>query len=203
MVTKKPAVKTKATNKLSASSNANKSITPSKVPSAQSTPNTRSFNGAVRKPVRDALVLLKADHAEVKKCFKAYEKLVKQDGGAKERQALADKICEMLIVHAQIEEEIFYPAAREVLEEDVDLVDEADVEHSSAKELIAQIRSSSPDDMHYDAKVKVLGEYIDHHVQEEQNEMFPKVKSAGLDTKVVGQLLAARKASLMGQVLSD
>lgn len=149
----------------------------------------------VRKP--DAIALLKADHAEVKKCFKAYEKLVKADADGSERQAMADQICTLLSVHAQIEEEIFYPAAREVLGEEVDLVDEADVEHASAKDLIAQIRAMQPDEDHYDAKVKVLGEYIDHHVQEEQDEMFPKVKKAGLDTKAVGLQLSERKGELM------
>jgi hemerythrin superfamily protein len=150
----------------------------------------------------DAVTLLKADHAEVKKCFKAYQKLVDKDADGGERQALAEQICLLLTVHAQIEEEIFYPAAREVLGEEVDLVDEADVEHASAKDLIAQIQSMQPDDDHYDAKVKVLGEYIDHHVEEEQNEMFPKVKEAGMDTKAVGQQLSERKDELMAGKLS-
>jgi hemerythrin superfamily protein len=145
----------------------------------------------------DAVTLLKADHAEVKKLFKAYQKLVNKDADAGERQATAEQICMLLTVHAQIEEEIFYPAAREVLGDEVDLVDEADVEHASAKDLIAQIQSGQPDDDHYDARVKVLGEYIEHHVQEEEGEMFPKVKDAGLDTKAVGQQLAERKEELM------
>ncbi len=152
----------------------------------------------IRKTAQDAIALLKADHAEVKKCFKDYQKLVAKDAGAQERKALAAEICRMLSIHAQIEEEIFYPATREVLGEDVALVDEADVEHASAKDLIAQIKSSTPDDMHFDAKVKVLGEYIDHHVKEEQDELFPKVKQAGMDTKAIGQLLVARKAALTG-----
>ena len=146
---------------------------------------------------KDAIALLKSDHAEVKKLFGAYQKLVDKDADGDERQALAEQICTMLTVHATIEEEIFYPKAREVLpEDDVDLVDEADVEHASAKELIAQIQSTGPDDEHYDAKVKVLGEYIDHHVKEEQDELFPKVKEAGMDTKAVGAELAARKEEL-------
>jgi Hemerythrin HHE cation binding domain len=156
----------------------------------------------VRKTSRDAVALLKADHAEVKKCFKDYQKLVKSDASAAERQALSSEICKMLTVHAQIEEEIFYPAAREFLGDDADLVDEADVEHASAKELISQIEDGNPDDMHFNARVKVLGEYIDHHVQEEQDELFPKVKAAGMDTKAIGQELAARKAELMGNGVS-
>ncbi|CAN5919577.1 hemerythrin domain-containing protein [soil metagenome] len=148
----------------------------------------------------DAITLLKADHAEVKKCFQAYQKLVDGEADASDRQALAEKVCGMLTVHATIEEEIFYPAAREVLGEDADLVDEADVEHASAKALIGQIQAMSPDDDHYDAKVKVLGEYIDHHVQEEQDELFPKVKKAGLDTKSIGAQLSARKDELMAEM---
>ena len=145
----------------------------------------------------DAIALLKADHAEVKKCFKAYQKLVDAEAEADERRELAEQICSLLSVHATIEEEIFYPAARAVLGDEVDLMDEADVEHASAKELIAQIRSMGPDGDHYDAKVKVLGEYIDHHVEEEQDEMFPKVKKAGLDTAAIGKELVARKEELM------
>lgn len=164
-------------------------------PKAGSKPAARG-----RRP--DAVTLLKADHAEVKKCFKAYQKLVDKQANGGERQAMAEQICLLLTVHAQIEEEIFYPAAREVLDE-TDLVDEADVEHASAKDLIAQIQSMQPDDDHYDAKVKVLGEYIDHHVEEEQNEMFPKVKEAGMDTKAVGQQLSDRKEELMAGRLSD
>ncbi len=150
---------------------------------------------------KDATALLKADHAEVKALFKEYQKLVDDEAEGEERQALAEQICMMLTVHATIEEEIFYPAAREVLsEEDMDLVDEADVEHASAKDLIAQIQSMGPDDELYDAKVKVLGEYIDHHVKEEQDEMFPKVKDAGMDTKAVGEELLARKEALMAEL---
>lgn len=144
----------------------------------------------------DAIKLLTADHAEVKALFKQYEKLVKAEAGDDEKQEVAQTICQMVTVHAQIEEEIFYPAAREVLEEQ-DLVDEADIEHASAKDLIAQIQASDPSDDHFDAKVKVLGEYIDHHVQEEQNELFKEVKKAGLDTAAVGEELAARKEELM------
>ena len=150
-----------------------------------------------RKISKDAIALLKTDHAAVKICFKDYQKLVKTDAPAHEKKSLAKKICDMLKIHAQIEEEIFYPAARALLADDASLVDEADVEHASAKDLIAQIENSSPDDMHYDAKVKVLGEYIDHHVQEEQGEIFPAVKKAGMDIKAVGQQLAVRKAELI------
>ncbi len=146
----------------------------------------------------DAIQLLTADHAEVKKLFKSYEKLVKDEADTEEKRELAEQICMMLTVHAAIEEEIFYPSAREVLEEQ-DLIDEAAVEHASAKDLIAQIQDSEPDDELYDAKVKVLGEYIDHHVKEEQDEIFPKVKKAGLDLAALGEELGIRKEELMAQ----
>ena len=144
----------------------------------------------------DAIKLLKDDHAEVKKLFGEYDKLAKRQADALEREMLALKICEMLTVHTTIEEEIFYPACREVLQQSDELIDEAAVEHSSAKELIRQIESGKPDDDLYDAKVKVLGEYIDHHVKEEQNELFPKVRGR-IDAKGVGQQMQARKTELM------
>jgi len=147
----------------------------------------------------DALTLLKKDHAEVKALFKQYDKLAKADADAADREGVASQICEMLTVHATIEEEIFYPAAREVLSGDKeDLLDEAEVEHASAKDLIAQIQSTDAQDELYDAKVKVLGEYIDHHVKEEQDEMFPKLKGK-LDMKGIGAQLLARKNELLGQ----
>ena len=163
--------------------------------------STKTHSTPSGRTAPDAIALLEADHAEVKKCFQSYQKLVDAEADGSERQALAERVCGMLTVHATIEEEIFYPAAREVLGEEVDLVDEADVEHASAKELIAQIQAMNPDDDHYDAKVKVLGEYIDHHVQEEQNELFPKVKKAGLDTRAIGAELSARKEALMAKMM--
>jgi hemerythrin superfamily protein len=167
----------------------------SKGASTKSAPRKRS----AASETLDAIELLTSDHKEVKGLFKAYDKLVKDDGDAGEKQALALQICAMLTAHATAEEELFYPAAREVLGEDEDLVDEADVEHASAKELIAQIEAGSPDDPLYDAKVKVLGEYIDHHVKEEEGEMFPKIRKSDLDLEAMGEELAARKAELLGQ----
>jgi len=160
-------------------------------------------SGAARKSTSgksDAITLLKADHAEVKRHFIAYEKLVDNDADAEEREEMAQQICLLLTVHATLEEEIFYPAAREVLdEEQADLIDEADVEHASARDLMAQIRDGNADDHLYDAKVKVLGEYMDHHVKEEQDEIFPKVKKAGLDLDMLGEELALRKEELMAE----
>jgi hemerythrin-like domain-containing protein len=146
----------------------------------------------------DAIELLKADHKKVKKMFKDYEKM-KDEADAAEKQALAEEICTELSLHAEVEEELFYPAAREAIEEE-DLIDEAAVEHASAKDLIAQIRDGDPSDPMYDAKVKVLGEYIEHHVQEEEQELFPQVKkSKQLDLDALGEELAALKVTKMSQ----
>jgi len=167
--------------------------------SAKTSKASKSSGAAKAKSAPDAIELLTADHKEVKTLFKAYEKLVKEEADSGEKQAMALQICVLLTAHATAEEELFYPAAREVLGEDEDLVDEADVEHASAKELIAQIEAGTPDDPLYDAKVKVLGEYIDHHVKEEEGEMFPKLRKADLDLDALGEELAARKAELLGQ----
>lgn len=147
----------------------------------------------------DAFTLLKHDHDEVKNLFKDYEKLVKDEADDDEKATLAERICTMLTVHAAIEEEIFYPAARDVLEEQ-DVLDEAEVEHASAKELIAQIEDMEPDEPLYDAKVTVLGEYVNHHVKEEEDEMFPKLKKTDFDKKGIGESLAQRKEELMSEM---
>jgi len=143
----------------------------------------------------DAIELLIQDHRNVERLFKQYEKLVEEEGSYNEREALAATICAELSVHAQVEEEIFYPAARDILDEE-DLVDEAVVEHASAKDLIAQLADMSPDDDLYDAKVKVLGELIEHHVEEEEEQMFPKCKKARLDTASLGTQMVERKMEL-------
>jgi hypothetical protein len=150
----------------------------------------------------DAVDLLTDDHLEVSALFKKYEKLAGKDAPAHERKALAQTICSMLKTHTTIEEEIFYPAARRAGVEE-DLLDEADVEHASAKDLIAQLESSSPDDDHYDAKVKVLGEYITHHVVEEHTEMFPKCRRAGMDLIGLRGEMEARKMASMPVPASD
>jgi hemerythrin superfamily protein len=147
------------------------------------------------KPSIDAIALLMADHKEVKTLFKQYDKLAKGNGADEDKQRLAEQICAMLTLHATVEEEIFYPAAKDPFDEP-DLIDEATVEHASAKNLIAQVESSSPDDDMYDAKVKVLAEYIEHHVKEEEGEIFPKAKKAGLDLDALGEQMADRRQEL-------
>jgi hemerythrin superfamily protein len=152
-----------------------------------------------RSKAQDAIKLLKADHDEVAALFAQYEKQKKGNGSRKPE--LIDKICAALTVHAQIEEEIFYPAARDALEEDGDaLLDEAEVEHSSIKSLVEQLESMIPNDELCDAKVKVLSEYVKHHVKEEEGEIFPKVKKADLDLDALGTELAERKAQLMDEM---
>ena len=147
----------------------------------------------------DAIELLLADHRNVEKLFKQYEKLVEDEASYNEKEVLAATICAELTVHTQMEEEIFYPAARDILD-DEDLVDEAVVEHASAKDLIEQLSDMSPDDDLYDAKIKVLSELIEHHVEEEEDEMFPKLKKARLDTAALGPQMAERKNQLIEEL---
>lgn len=147
----------------------------------------------------DAIKMLTDDHAEVKAMFKAYDGLVKADAEDEEKVALATQICDALTVHATVEEEIFYPAARDEIQEQ-DLLDEAEVEHASAKDLIAQIQTAQPSEPLYDAKIKVLAEYIEHHVKEEEGELFPKVRKSGLDLKALGEELLSRKQELAAEI---
>jgi len=159
------------------------------------TAQTSTGKTAARRTKNDAIKLLTADHAKVKKMFKEFEKLSKKDD-EEGKQELATQICQELMVHAQLEEEIFYPAAREAIE-DEDLMNEAVVEHNSAKELIAQIQSMGASDPMFDATVKVLGEYVNHHIEEEQNEIFPKVEKAKVDLEEIGAEIAQRKEELI------
>ena len=151
---------------------------------------------------KDACDLLDADHRAVKKMFKEYEELTgsRARSAAQKKMDLAHQICHELTVHAQIEEEIFYPALRAVMK-DTDLLAEAEVEHASVKDLIAQIQEMQEADEMFDARVKVLGEYVDHHVKEEKNEIFPKARSARkLDLIAMRDELETRKAELMGEM---
>jgi hemerythrin superfamily protein len=143
----------------------------------------------------DAIASLKADHKEVAEMLEKFETARSTKG------KLAQQICMSLTVHAQIEEEIFYPAAREALgEAREDLLDEAKVEHNSLKELIGHIEGASPEDELFDAHVKVLGEYVKHHVKEEESQLFPKLRKSDMDLVEVGEQLAARKKELMSQM---
>ncbi len=142
---------------------------------------------------KDAVALLKEDHRTVEDLFARFEKA----SGEGRKQKLATEICLELSVHAKIEEEIFYPACEGKVEED--LLKEAYVEHDGAKVLIAEIMAGEPSDEFYDAKVTVLQEQIEHHVEEEEKRMeglFAQARKAGLDMDALGEQLAARKAEL-------
>jgi hemerythrin superfamily protein len=156
---------------------------------------------AKRRPAKsqDAIALLKADHRQVEKWFKEFEKS-RTDGRKLE---LATDICNALKVHTTIEEEIFYPAFLDATE-DTDLHHEAEIEHDAAKKLIAEIDASSPDDEYYGSKVKVLSEMIKHHVKEEEQPggMFAEARKAKMDLQALGEQMAARKGELQAQIAS-
>jgi hemerythrin superfamily protein len=141
---------------------------------------------------QDAIALLKQDHDDVQKLFKEFES-AKGDG---RKEKLARQICLELTVHTKIEEEIFYPACDGKIEED--LLKEAYVEHDAAKVLIAEIEAGDgKSDDYFDAKVQVLSEEVDHHIKEEEGELFPQVRKSDLDLKALGDQLAERKKELL------
>lgn len=142
-----------------------------------------------------AVELLVSDHRNVEALFKQFEAEEETDG----RRETALRICKELTVHATVEEELFYPFVRENIDE-TDLVDEAEVEHGTAKDLIAQIESAEEVDDKFDAKVKVLKEYIHHHVEEEETEMFPKLADFKDELDELGQEMHERKLELMDEV---
>lgn len=159
------------------------------------TTSRRSASRGTASKGPNALVLLRDDHKEVSDMFEKFEKR-KDRMNADQKQKLVSEICLALTVHAQIEEEIFYPEVGPEID-DEDLMDEAVVEHQSLKELIAKIEEEGPDGELFDAHVKVLGEYVKHHVKEEQGEMFKKVRETDIDLKELGARLKARKEELM------
>jgi hypothetical protein len=149
---------------------------------------------------KDGLQLLTADHRKVEGLFADFEKA----SGAAAKEKLVKQICTELKVHAQIEEEIYYPAIRGKVEE-ADL-DEAYVEHDSAKLLINELEAAEPDEGFYDAKVKVLSELIEHHVEEEEKQrdnLFQQTRAADVDLVALGERLAARKAELLAKAESE
>lgn len=166
------------------------------MPTTQHATSTKTLAPAtVRRMKQDAITLLTGDHNKVKKMFKEFHKLCKKDDNDG-KGAIAAQICKELAVHAQVEEEIFYPIVRKAIDDD-DLMNEAVVEHTTAKDLIAQIQSMRVSDPMYNAVVTVLGEYINHHVEEEQNEIFPKARQSNLDLEEIGKEIAERKAVLL------
>jgi hemerythrin-like domain-containing protein len=164
------------------------------MPTRQTAPHAHA---ASHESSKDILQLLMAEHREAKAMFQQYHQLAEAGGKGDERMLLASQICVALTLHTQLEEEILYPAARTVLTHDEDVVDEAYVEHAGAKSLIAQLKTMTSDQPLFDAKVKVLGEYIDHHVKEEENEFFPKLRKTSLDLRAMGDRMAERRKQLM------
>jgi hemerythrin superfamily protein len=148
-----------------------------------------------RAAVDNALAVLRADHERVLELFGRFERL-KSNGPQKAQ--MVERICDELEAHTRVEEEIFYPSLREVIT-DQDLLDEAGVEHDAAKSLIEQLRGMKPGDNRYDAIVTVLGEYVKHHVGEEQDVMFPKVQASDLDLVALGRAIKTRKRQLKGE----
>jgi len=158
---------------------------------------TRPHGSAASQPQQDAIAALTADHRKVKGLFKQFEQAKEQGGrqGATRKSDLVAQICNELKIHAEIEEEIFYPAVRKQID-DNDLMDEALVEHMGAKDLIAQLESMDPNDDLYDAKVTVLSEQIAHHVKEEEEKMFPQATKAKVDTARLGVQMEKRRSEL-------
>lgn len=162
------------------------------MPSSASTSRATATKRASSSRAQDAVTLLRADHKLVADLFDQFEKA---RSTAKKKQLVA-QICQELTVHAQVEEEIFYPAVQAALK-DKELVPEARVEHLSIKDLIAAVQGEEPGGEDYDAKVKVMSEWVKHHVKEEQNEMFPKARKTRLDLVELGEQLRRRKEELM------
>jgi hemerythrin-like domain-containing protein len=144
-----------------------------------------------------AIEILKEDHDKVKKAFKEFEKMDREDAEA--LQQLVQTVCEDLKVHTTLEEEIFYPAVREAID-DEDIMNEAQVEHETAKMLIEQLENMGADDPNFHATFTVLGEYVKHHIKEEEDEMFPEARKTDLDFEDLGQRMRQRKQELMGEI---
>lgn len=153
---------------------------------------TKSHLKAAFKP--DAIDLLMDDHKRVKKLFKEFDKACKK-GSQIGKVEIARQICDELIAHTLIEEEIFYPAARAAIL-DEDLLNEAQVEHASAKELIEQIQAMDGTEDLFEAKVTVLGEHIDHHVMQEEKEMFSKARKSKMNLNALALDMLTRKEDL-------
>ncbi len=160
----------------------------------------KSKSGAKAQPL--AIEMLLADHRKVEDLFEQYEGEKEGDDDVKRR--IANRICGELTVHAQVEEELFYPWLRDNLgEDDMDMVEEAQVEHSGARDLIAQIEAAEDVDATFDAMVKVLSEYIKHHVKEEENEIFPAVSGKREELDDLGQEMSSRKEELIEELGLD
>ncbi len=161
-----------------------------------SRPQDASRSKESRQAAWNAFDVLEEDHREVEEWFDEYDEL--KDSDEERKAGLAQKICLALKVHAQIEEEIFYPQARKA-SHDNDLLDEALVEHSTVKNLIGEIEAMEVGEELYDAKIRVLGEMVKQHIKEEEEELFPELQSSKMDLGTVGKELAERKQELMAE----
>ncbi len=168
----------------------------SKSPAAKKSGEASKATAKKTAAPKDATALLKADHQRVAGLFEEFEK-AKSD---KSKMSIVAQICTELTIHAQIEEEIFYPAVKAVLK-DHEMVPEATVEHAAVKDLVAEVEGKEPYGEMYDAKVTVMGEFVKHHVKEEEKQMFAKVRKTDLDLKALGAQMAARKKELMATMV--
>jgi hemerythrin superfamily protein len=172
--------------------------TASQTQGSKSTRRSAAAKKAAATRAKDAIAQLKADHRAVEKLFKDFENA----SGETRKMQIASRICLELKVHTQLEEELVYPVSREFLSDD-DIVDEAVVEHQAAKDLISQIEGMGASDEMFEAKVKVLQEQIEHHLEEEETEYFPKIQKTEMDTMAIGEQMIARKAELKAQMKGD
>lgn len=171
---------------------------PSKSPAKSS--RHAAHRAAAKTSSEDALHLLAEDHKKVIGMFDEFEELRQENTEDEEAmQLLVETACAELTIHAQVEEELLYPAAREAID-DMDLLDEAEVEHASAKQLITELAAMQPGDDLYEAKFKVLGEYVKHHIREEEKELFPKLKKADIDLVELGEEIRERKMELSDEL---
>jgi len=169
--------------------------------SASTTKSTKrpARGAASKKSTFDALRLLTDDHKKVKKMFDEFEKLRGKENVEDRKQLLVETACAELTIHTQLEEEMFYPAAREAIAQ-TDLLDEATVEHAVARQLITELAAMQPDDDLYDARFTVLGEYIRHHIEEEEKELFPKIRKSDIDLAELGAEMQERKLELRDEL---
>lgn len=162
--------------------------------------SSKSSHRGSKTSEQDALDILAADHKQVIEMFDEFQQM-KEDNAPDEeaKQLLVEAACAELTIHMQVEEELFYPTLRDAID-DMDLLDEAEVEHASVKRLITELAAMQPEDDLYDAKFSVLGEYVKHHIQEEEKQIFPKAKKAEIDLDGLGNEIRQRKQELRDEL---
>jgi hemerythrin-like domain-containing protein len=166
-------------------------------PAPQSTGDVQMASRANSKAKTDVIEMLMADHQKVKRAFREADKLTEQKD-MESLEPLVQQTCAELTVHAEMEEDVFYPAIRKAIKQP-ELVDEAEVEHASAKELIAQLQQMTSEDDKFAATFKVLGEYVKHHIREEESEMFEQLNRTGIDWEALLQEMQQRRSQLMAE----